>query len=115
MDSVRGFVEDSGYSSTIDEEDAIEAPPEIGVDERRMHVRAYNYWVSLLDGKPYPLIRDLEPNKLDDFGPHSVLLDFSDGTDDPRVAYLGRSLKSSSTLCGPKSSSLFGSRSRISG
>ena len=100
MDSVRGFVEDSGYSSTIDEEDAIEAPPEIGVDERRMHVRAYNYWVSLLDGKPYPLIRDLEPNKLDDFGPHSVLLDFSDGTDDPRVAYLGRSLREECDLIG---------------
>ena len=100
MDSVRGFVEDSGYSSTVDEEDAIEAPPEIGVDERRMHVRAYNYWVSLLDGKPYPLIRDLEPNKLDDFGPHSVLLDFSDGTDDPRVAYLGRSLREECDLIG---------------
>ena len=23
----------------------------IGADERRMHVRAYNYWVSLLDGR----------------------------------------------------------------
>jgi hypothetical protein len=100
MDSVRGFVEDSGYSSTIDDEDAIEAPPEIGVDERRMHVRAYNYWVSLLDGKPYPLIRDLEPHKLDDFGPHSVLLDFSAGTDDPKVAYLGQSLRVECDLIG---------------
>ena len=26
-----------------------ERPPEIGVDERRMQVRAYNYWVSLLE------------------------------------------------------------------
>ena len=25
----------------------------IGSDERRMHVRAYNYWVSLLDGREY--------------------------------------------------------------
>src|ERR1700709_302956 len=93
MDSLRGFVDEGSYSSTIDEEDAIEAPPEIGVDERRMHVRAYNYWVSLLAGKPYPAIRDLDPNNLEDFGPHSVLLDFSDGTDDPRVAYLGGSLR----------------------
>jgi hypothetical protein len=100
MDSVRGFVEDSGYGSAVDEEDAIEAPPEIGVDERRMHVRAYNYWVSLLDGKPYPTIRELEPNKLDDFGPHSVLLDFSEGTEDPRVAYLGRSLREECDLIG---------------
>src|SRR3569833_4607050 len=100
MDSVRGFVEDAGYSSTVDEEDAIEAPPEIGVDERRMHVRAYNYWVSLLDGKPYPSIRDLDPHKLDDFGPHSVLLDFSEGTDDPKVAYLGRALREECDLNG---------------
>ena len=101
MDSVRGFVEDAGYSSsTVDEEDAIEAPPEIGVDERRMHVRAYNYWVSLLDGKPYPAIRDLDPHQLEDFGPHSVLLDFSEGTDDPKVAYLGTSLREECNLLG---------------
>ena len=29
----------------------------IGTDERRMHVRAYNYWVSLLDGRDYPVDR----------------------------------------------------------
>ena len=28
----------------------------IGTDERRMHVRAYNYWCSLLDGRDYPSI-----------------------------------------------------------
>src|SRR3569833_679168 len=101
MDSVRGFVEDAVYgSSTVDEEDSIEALLEIGVDERRMHVRAYNYWVSLLDGKPYPAIRDLDPHQLEDFGPHSVLLDFSEGTDDPKVAYLGRALREECDLNG---------------
>src|SRR3954465_14238630 len=100
MDSLRGFVDEGGYGSATDEEDAIEAPPEIGVDERRMHVRAYNYWVSLLDGKPYPGIADLDPHQLDDFGPHSVLLDFSEGTDDPRVAYLGDSLRAECDLIG---------------
>lgn len=100
MDGFRGFVEDEGYGATIDDEDAIEAPPEIGVDERRMHVRAYNYWVSLLDGKPFPSMRDLDPQNLDDFGPHSVLLDFSEGTDDPRVAYLGSSLRHECDLLG---------------
>ncbi len=67
----------------------MEAPPEIGIDERRMHVRAYNYWVSLLDGRPYPSIEDLDPANIDDFGPNSVLLDFTEGVDDPALSWVG--------------------------
>ncbi len=100
MDSLRGFDEEAGNGAGADDEPAIEAPPEIGVDERRMHVRAYNYWVSLLDGRPYPSIGDLEPHTLDDFGPHSVLLDFSEGGDDPRVAWLGPALRAECELIG---------------
>lgn len=100
MDSLRGFDEEPGYGAGGDDEPAIEAPPEIGVDERRMHVRAYNYWVSLLDGRPYPSIGDLEPHTLDDFGPHSVLLDFSEGGDDPKVAWLGPALRAECDLLG---------------
>jgi len=100
MDNLRAFDDDSGFGSAADDEPAIEAPPEIGVDERRMHVRAYNYWVSLLDGRPYPSINDLEPHTLDDFGPHSVLLDFSDGSDDPKVAWLGSALREECDLIG---------------
>jgi hypothetical protein len=99
MDSVRGFDEELDYCSA-DGSDAIEAPPEIGVDERRMHVRAYNYWVSLLDGRPYPSIRDLNPQSLGDFGPHSVLLDFSDGSDNPKVMWLGAALREECDLIG---------------
>ena len=33
----------------------------IGNDERRMHVRAYNYWSSLLRDREFPSIEDLEP------------------------------------------------------
>jgi hypothetical protein len=91
MDSFRGFEEDR--AAAVDEEPAIERPPEIGVDERRMHVRAYNYWVSLLAGRPYPSIRDVDPHTIEDFGPHSVLLDFSRDTEDPAIAFLGRALR----------------------
>ncbi|HEX8366788.1 MAG TPA: hypothetical protein VF603_16025 [Allosphingosinicella sp.] len=91
MDSYRGF-EEEAYA-VQDDEPAIEAPPEIGVDERRMHVRAYNHWVSLLDGRPYPLIEDLDPANIEDFGPHSVLLDFSGNSEDPEVCFLGRALR----------------------
>ncbi|URW77008.1 hypothetical protein M9980_09665 [Sphingomonas donggukensis] len=66
---------------------------DVGGDERRMHVRAYNHWVSLLQGRAYPSIEDLDPNSIADFGPHSVLLDFTHGIEDPRIQFLGRALR----------------------
>lgn len=66
---------------------------DLGGDERRMHVRAYNHWVSLLKGRAFPSITDLEPETIVDFGAHSVLIDFASGLDDPRIAYLGRALR----------------------
>jgi hypothetical protein len=65
---------------------------DLGGDERRMHVRAYNHWVSLLKGRPYPTIEDLDPASISDFGGNSVLLDFTEGLDNPRIAFLGRAL-----------------------
>ncbi|MEO5577734.1 MAG: hypothetical protein ABIR25_01615 [Sphingomicrobium sp.] len=65
----------------------------IGADERRMHVRAYNYWVSLLDGRDYPSIEDLEPGSITDFAPNSVLLDFTAGRDDPATPYVGTAIR----------------------
>lgn len=62
-------------------------------DERRMHVRAYNHWVSLLGGRPYPLIEDLDPESIADFGEHSVLLDFGGDVTDPGIRFLGRALR----------------------
>src|SRR4028118_1442306 len=85
MDSLRGF-DDEAYA-VHEDETAMEAPPEIGVDERRMHVRAYNHWVSLLDGRPYPSIEDLRPERIGDFGPHSVILDFSQDEEDPELPF----------------------------
>jgi hypothetical protein len=85
MDGTGGFGQD--------QDAAIDAPANIGTDERRMHVRAYNYWVSLLDGRAYPSIEDLNPENLSDFGPHSVLLDFTAGVEDPSIAFLGNALR----------------------
>ncbi|MET1112807.1 MAG: hypothetical protein ABWX67_14910 [Allosphingosinicella sp.] len=97
MDSLRAFDEQSDYGA---DDGGIEVPPEIGLDERRMHVRAYNYWVSLLDGRAYPSIKMLDPEALGDFGPNSVLLDFSEGGDDPRIAWLGDALREECDLIG---------------
>ena len=65
----------------------------IGTDERRMHVRAYNYWVSLLDGRDFPSIEDLEHQDLADFSANSVLLDFTCGKDNPAIPYIGTAIR----------------------
>jgi len=65
----------------------------IGTDERRLHVRAYNHWVSLLRGRDFPSIEDLEPDDVQDFSSHSVLLDFTCGRDDPAIPYVGVAIR----------------------
>jgi hypothetical protein len=65
----------------------------IGTDERRMHVRAYNYWVQLLEGRDFPSIEDLEPSDVLDFASNSVLLDFTCGRDNPAVPYIGEAIR----------------------
>lgn len=96
MDTMRGnfgsLAESDSYDPA-DEDTGREVPPlAIGQDERRMQVRAYNHWASLLEDRNFPSIEDLEPDNLPDFGPYSVLLDFSAGIEDPGVAYLGEKL-----------------------
>ena len=84
---------DSGHEHSYRNETVREMPPEaIGQDERRMQVRAYNYWASLLHDNSFPLIEDLDLANLSDFGSNSVLLDFSKGIEDPDVNFLGERL-----------------------
>lgn len=101
MDTLRGqfgsFEDDAGegaYDPAGDGEDFVsEAPPSpVGQDERRMQVRAYNHWASLLADRNFPSIEDLDPAALPDFGPYSVLLDFTGGIDNPAVQFLGEEL-----------------------
>jgi hypothetical protein len=100
MDTYRGnFTERLGagddYSAfdRAEDEAVHEAPPSpVGQDERRMQVRAYNHWASLLDNRNFPSIEDLDPQALPDFGPYSVLLDFTGGIENPSIQYLGDQL-----------------------
>ena len=71
---------------------------DIGTDERRMHVRAYNYWVSLLEGRDFPSIEDLDPASILDFAPHSVLLDFTNGRENPATPYIGSAIRAECDL-----------------
>jgi hypothetical protein len=97
MDAYREFPSEFEPGADVAEaqDDTVSA---IGTDERRMHVRAYNYWVSLLDGRDYPSIEDLEPGDLMDFAPHSVLLDFTSGGDDPATPYIGAAIRAECDL-----------------
>lgn len=71
-------------------------------DERRLQVRAYNFWASLLGEKTFPDIADLDPANLPDFGPRSVLLDFTaGGLENPTIAYLGALLAEECGATGP--------------
>ena len=83
-----------------DEGGGAEAFFDLSGDERRMHVRAYNHWVSLLNGRPYPSIEDLDPDSIADFGGHSVLLDFAGDITDPGIRFLGRALRQECGLDG---------------
>ncbi|MAK97597.1 MAG: hypothetical protein CL807_00360 [Citromicrobium sp.] len=102
MDSLRGKfgisdgAEDSaGWDDSEDDNDLAvgDAPPApVGQDERRMQVRAYNYWAGLLGDRTYPSVEDIEPDSLPDFSENSVLLDFTSGIENPAIAFLGKKL-----------------------
>jgi len=99
MDSLRGnfdapdFTEISNDYDLGDDDGTRDLPPAaIGQDERRMQVRAYNHWASMLGEHSFPSIEDLHPENLPDFGPYSVLLDFSTGIEDPAIQFLGDEL-----------------------
>ncbi|MEP3759573.1 MAG: hypothetical protein ABJM62_08330, partial [Marinomonas sp.] len=99
MDTLRGTFDrdnaiDEGDDFDLGQEDVgAQLPPaSIGQDERRMQVRAYNHWASLLGDSNFPSIEDLELSDLPDFSPHSVLLDFSVGIEDPAVRFIGSEL-----------------------
>ncbi|MFT8736758.1 MAG: hypothetical protein ABF760_04765 [Zymomonas mobilis] len=65
----------------------------IGSDDRRMHVRAYNFWLSVLNGHKIPLVSDFDPSAIVDFGRHSFLLDFRENPHNPKIAFLGYALR----------------------
>ncbi len=105
MDTYRGLFSDSPPAESsfsgddwpeveFGEQEALPEPPPspVGQDERRMQVRAYNHWASLLDNRNFPAIEDLDPQALPDFGPFSVLLDFTGGIENPAIQFLGDKL-----------------------
>ena len=93
MDGYREHPSDFELASSADVAAPDDVTAAIGTDERRMHVRAYNHWVSLLEGRDFPSIEDLEPADVTDFAAHSVLLDFTCGRDNPAIPYIGAAIR----------------------
>ena len=86
-----GFAPRAGF----DDAEAIfpEAPPPVvGQEDRRMQVRAYNHWAGLLGDRQYPAPAAIDFAAIADIAPRAVLLDFSQGVDDPLIAFLGHEL-----------------------
>ena len=101
MDNLRGFdpfgsdaePEFPAYAVFDAEDAAIEPPPFVSSDERRMQVRAYNFWSAQLRGKNYPSIEELDPAGAHDFSAYAVLLDFTSGIENPSIQYVGETLR----------------------
>src|SRR6476661_9381445 len=93
MDGFREYPSEFDLPQATEAEQPYDVSAAIGNDERRMHVRAYNHWVSLLRGRDFPSIEDLEPDDVQDFSSHSVLLDFTCGRDDPAIPYVGVAIR----------------------
>lgn len=72
-------------------EPRFDAPP-TDMDERRMHRRARRYWTSLLNGRAFPSVSDLDGQEQDAFGPNSVLIDLGRSTATPVLRFVGRLL-----------------------
>ncbi len=96
MDGLHEFgAHDASYdeaSAGLEDDAAIDAPLLIGQDERRMQVRAYNFWAGLLGDLPFPSVASLVDSDAPDFANHAVLLKFDRGVDNPAIAWLGEQL-----------------------
>lgn len=105
MDTLRGFDRDAAEAeldlSGFEDDAPSEPPPVVGQDERRMQVRAYNYWASLLGEHSFPSVATLLAGQYPDFADNLVLLHFDEGIEDPAITFLGAKLADE---CGTESS-----------
>ncbi|MEM9878447.1 MAG: hypothetical protein AAF862_04115, partial [Pseudomonadota bacterium] len=66
--------------------------------ERRMNIRAFDYWESLLDGRDFPAVAELDADIIAPFREHSLLIDFTRGYDAPVMRFVGRHLRAEASL-----------------
>lgn len=73
-------------------------PAASALDERRLTMRAYLYWQSLLNGRLFPSVADLDPRAVESFSDQSILLDFTQGPEAPILRFVGKSLREESGI-----------------
>ncbi len=90
----RGYGSDDGPDEDLSylSMESLFTPPGIGLDERRMQVRAYNHWLAMVENGELPAVEALRPESIEDFGPYGVLVDLTLGFDRPAIVYLGERL-----------------------
>lgn len=87
--SAHALIDDNvAIDAVLDDLRAAADPGAAAADERRLQVRAYNRWMALLGSRTYPSIDALDPTD-PDFGPNGVVVDFTAGPSNPRLAYVG--------------------------
>lgn len=102
-DSMREFGEVERWvaDSTWDEPDPwSDAPPMIGLNERRLHKRARAVWTHLRGARALPSVKDLDLARWPDLGAHAVVFDVTMGANDPNIVFLGAALDAQ---CGTES------------
>lgn len=69
-----------------------DVPQDLSRVERRLSVRAFNYWASLLGGRQFPSVDDFSPPENTELLDNCVLLDVSTSVDRPSLRYIGKTL-----------------------
>ncbi|MBB4857989.1 hypothetical protein HNO88_001303 [Novosphingobium chloroacetimidivorans] len=114
MDSLRGQLADLGDSladrlaDRLGSDHAIEdehtgrepLPFAVGQAERRLQVRAYNFWAALLGERQFPASEALDLQTLPDFAGHCVLLDVGEDREDPKLRHVGHAMVAECGLSG---------------
>ena len=65
----------------------------IDASERQKHADVLNYWLSIRGDKEFPPLHDLDPLKISEAGPCSVLLELISGGHDAEIRHLGEGLR----------------------
>jgi hypothetical protein len=72
-------------------------------DERRLHLRAYNYWAHRLGERSYPASADLAPEPPPEFAPFALVLDCAEQQATPAVRFVGARLAAAQSPAGSES------------
>ena len=71
-----------------------EAPnPEQTIDERRLHLVMFDYWRSLLAGRQFPKLSELNPHLTAEIRNYCFLLEFPDKPENALLRFVGEKLE----------------------